>query len=335
MSPEPESGGTVDGVVPVAEPVSCAHETCAPSVDPTPSEGCPPPLRCRHIAAALDSTASAWELDDSPLGTRGWCWGSGPPLYFLNPLGGSARLFALTAWLLREDFRCMLVDWPSPRAGVRADLDLFAKDLQLLAESAGDSQIAVFGSSFGGAVALRSASMSPGLVDRLIVQGAAQVRHLSIAERVLAWGALRSRRTVRELPFSAQVLRINHSRWFPPLDPDRWQWFLDLIGEFPVSLLATQALALHNVDLAPDLRRIECPVLVLDTEGAGPRARQDQAALRAHLAQGYAASMHTTGLYPYLTHPHRLVKLIRQFVADPAAMAAASSEPSSFALRPT
>lgn len=325
----------MDGVVPVEEPVSCVQETCAPPVDPIPPEGCPPPLRCRHIAAALDSTASAWELDDSPLRTRGWCWGNGPPLYFLNPLGGSARLFALTAWLLREDFRCVLVDWQSPRAGVRADLDLFARDLRSLADSAGDSQIAVFGSSFGGAVALRSASMSPGLIDRLIVQGVSQRRHLSIAERLLAFGTQRSRRTVRELPFSAKVQRINHARWFPPLDPDRWQWFLDLMGEFPVSLLATQALALHDVDLAQDLQRIQCPVLVLDTEGAGPRARHDQAVLRAQLTEGYAASMHTTGLYPYLTHPHRLVKLIRQFLADPAELAAASSEPSSFALRPT
>jgi len=324
----------VDGIIPQDAAVSSNNETCAPPVSSATSEGCPPPLRCRHIAEALESTASAWQIDDSPLGTRGWCWGSGPPLYFLNPLGGSARLFALTAWLLRDEFRCMLVDWQPPRQGVRVDLSLFAADLQALAASAGDTRISVYAGSLGAAVALRTAATTPSLIDRLIVQGVARRQKLSLAERLLAFGAQRSPRTVRQLPFSAKVLRMNHARWFPPLDPDRWQWFLDVTGEFPAALLATQALALHRADLSVDLPRVQCPVLVLDTEGAGPKARVEQAALRDHLQHGHAASLHTTGLYPYLTHPHRLVKLIRQFMADPDMFAAMSTEPSAFALRP-
>ncbi|OYW41612.1 MAG: hypothetical protein B7Z45_03500 [Azorhizobium sp. 12-66-6] len=328
---------TVDGAIPLSTPGTSHQEVSFAdrALEPAPPEGCPPPLRCRQIAAALDELASPWEVAGSPLGTHGWCWGSGPPLYFLNPLGGSARVFTLAAWLLREDFRCVMIDWNPPLRGQPADLDAFAADFRSLADSADDQGITVFGGSFGGAVALKAAASAPGLIDRLIVQDVRVHQKLSWSELALAYAGRRSQRTVRQLPFSGKVQRLNHARWFPPLDAERWEWFLELIGDFPASLLATQALALHHADLSLELGKVGCPVLVLDTEGAGPQARVEQALLRKMLPRGHAASLHTTGLYPYLTHPHRLVKLVRQFVSDPDSLDGPSPVPEFFPLKPS
>lgn len=298
---------------------------------PTPGEGCPPPLRCREVAANLEQTATAWSLDDSALGTHGWTWGTGPAVYFLSPIGGCARLFALATWLLREEFRCVLIDWERPRSGARVSVQTFVDDLVAIADLHQDESLTLFGGDFGALLALQFAAQHPQRVDRVLVQGICMQRRLSLAERVLAGWYARSTKTLSQIPYHQRVQTINHQRWFPPLDFDRWNWFLETTGKIPVSLVAAQARAWHQTDLSQAVKRIACPVLFLHTEGMGPATQNQQELVASRVAEAHQTPLHTTGWHPYLTHPHRVAKLIRQFTADATAFDTAD-EPEFFPL---
>ena len=77
-----------------------------PAVAPGPSEGCPPPLRCRDVWRNVQDTADVWERT-TPRGATvsGWTMGHGPTVVFLSPFGGARDLFALVAWLMRDELR--------------------------------------------------------------------------------------------------------------------------------------------------------------------------------------------------------------------------------------
>lgn len=294
--------------------------------------GCPPPLRCREVAACFDQEASAWELEGSPLGTHGWCWGVGRPLYLLPPLGGNTRLLVLLAYLLREQYRCVFVDWHGPTGKTVPTLDLFATDLERVLTIADETDVALYASSFGAAVAIRTAARSPQRIGSLILHDVARQKRLSLGESLLTRVFRRSARALQQVPGRVRVAEINHRRWFPPLDPDRWEWFLEVTGETPLRLMAAQARSIHGVDQTADLQRLSMPVLVFDVEGLGPQACEEQQRVREHLPHGKTASLHSTGSYPGLTHPHRLKKLLEQFLAAPHEFAAETAAPEFFPL---
>uniref|UniRef100_A0A7C2JZN4 Alpha/beta hydrolase n=1 Tax=Schlesneria paludicola TaxID=360056 RepID=A0A7C2JZN4_9PLAN len=276
-----------------------------------PPEGCPPPLRCRQVAENWHAVATPWSLPGSPLGTQGTVGGTGTPLYFLNAFGGCAELFTLTAWLLREDVRCVLLDWSAPTDRRRMTLDDFAADVLAVADLLGDQQLAVYGATFGAAVAARLAATHPDRVSSVILQGAWEQRRLSVGERLLAWWHRRSTQSLSTWAHRAEFQAANHRVWFPPLDPDRWAWFLETTGTIPLALMAAQARALDRVNLAADHARLACPTLLLATEGDGPTSLGVQQRIAAAHPRFRYEYQHSTGQHPYLTHPHRLVKLLK------------------------
>jgi len=237
--------------------------------------------------------------------------GCGPPLYFVNGFAGAAALYSLAVWLLRDEFRCILYDVePAGRAGP-ISLGEFAEDLLAAASLHGDASFAAFGATAGGTIVLQAAVVAPERVERVILQSVPARCPLTWAERSVARWYVNSRRPVSQLPGRLRVQTFNHRRWFPPLDPDRWAFFLEMTGQQPVALPARQALALSATDLRPQLSSIQQPVLIVDTEGTGQRLSALQREAIAGLSSGRVEQLHTTGLHPYLTHPHRLVKLIQ------------------------
>ncbi|MBI1348581.1 alpha/beta fold hydrolase [bacterium] len=285
----------------------------------TPGEGCPPPLRCRDVAETMERIATPWSLNGSKFGTHGWTWGEGPAVYFLSPIGGCAHLYSLVSWLLREDFRCVLIDWDRPQAQSRWTAQTFVDDLIAIGDLHHDEQIHLYGGEFGGLLSLLWAAHQPRRISRVIVQGLVAQRRLSLAERVLAGWYANSSKTLAEIPYHARVQTINHRRWFPPLDLDRWEWFQETTGQIPVSLVVAQARAWHATHLPPALSQVTCPVLFVNTEGMGPATQRDQAVVASQISDSHSTPLHTTGWHPSLTHPHRVAKLIRQFIADPLA----------------
>lgn len=281
------------------------------------TEGCPPPLRSRDVWQAVQQQAARWTLPRGGYRLSGWTLGEGPPLYFVTGFAGTAALYSLLAWLLRDQYRCVIYEVDLSDRGGPVTLADFTTDLLDAATLLGDEVFSVYGATFGGMVAVQAAAVAGERLERLVLQSVPTRVTLSPAERLLAHCYRHSRRSLAHFPFRLTVQKWNHLRWFPPLDPDRWAFFLEETGRHPIAWPARQALALDGVDLRPLLPGLTQPVLLIDTEGTGHRLAQAQQELQSRLSHVHVERLHTTGLHPYLTHPHRVAKLIRSWWNEP------------------
>jgi hypothetical protein len=69
-----------------------------------------------------------------------------------------------------------------------------------------------------------------------------------------------------------------------------------------------------DLDFRSHLGSIVAPTLLIGTEGEGPNIRRWMRELQSGLTDVRTEDMHSSGLYPYLTHPHRVAKLVRTFL---------------------
>ena len=283
------------------------------------SEGCPSPLEWQDIVTEFRNQAEAWYLDRPRYRLTGRMWGSGPPLYLLNGMGGTLELYALLVWLLRDNYRCVLYDYPgtvSRGADARqASFTDYADDLLAVARQCGDDSFDLFATSFGTLVALGTMTRGESPIRHAILQGAFAHRSLSWAERALIRACQFHPGRLRHVPFRGLVQKQNHRQWFPHFDETRWQFFSENAGQVPVAALAARAGIIRDVDLRSSLPQIQQPVLLVRCEGEGLVSEECQTALEQGLPHTHTEHMHDTGHIPYLTHPHRLAKIIREFLA--------------------
>ncbi len=282
---------------------------------PPPGEPCPTPLVWQEVLAAYRSESAAWELTNGSHRLVGRTWGEGRPLYLLNGFAATAEMSALTIWLLREEFRCVVFDTLDDGVSRRSrpTMSDFASDVLAVADHHGDESVMVFGASFGAAVALQTALESPGRIAGLVLQHGFARRRLSMFERMLAAWCRRSRRTLSQFPGRRRIQELNHRRWFPPFDGTRFEFLVDSTGSIPLADLAQRALAVNGFDITSRLGEIACPVLLVRTEGEGGLEARSHAQLEHGLKGSRTEWMHSSGLHPALTHPHRLVKLLKTF----------------------
>lgn len=292
------------------------------SVD-TPPEGepCPTPLVWQEVLAAYRSESTEWELTNRSHRLIGRTWGQGRPLYLLNGFAATSEMFALTLWLLREQYRCVVFDTFENRESRKKPVTMsdFASDVLAVADHHGDESIGVFGASFGAAVGLQMALESPNRIAGLVLQHGFAKRRLSLSERMLATWCRRSRRTLYQFPWRRRIQELNHRRWFPPFDGTRFEFLVESTGSIPLAVLAQKAIAVNSFDISDRLGEITCPVLLLRTEGEGGLEARSHAQLEQGIKESRTEWMHSSGLHPALTHPHRLVKLLKSFFApEPA-----------------
>ena len=278
-------------------------------------DACPPPLVWQEVVAAYRADSRPWELDRGPRRLIGRTWGSGPPLYLLNGFVATAELFALLAYLLRDSFRCVMFDTlatPGLHRGKPAISD-FAEDLLAAADHHGDQSLCLFAPSFGSVVALQAALSRPDRIAGLVLQHGFASRRLTFSERLLAGWCRGSRRSLQSLPWRRRIQELNHRRWFPPFDGTRFEFLVESTGTIPLTDLAQKARAAHSVNLTGSLPDIKCPVLLVRTEGQGRLECAGHEVLEQGLPDSRTEWLHSTGLHPYLTHPHRLAKLVKPF----------------------
>jgi pimeloyl-ACP methyl ester carboxylesterase len=291
------------------------------TVDAPPvGEPCPTPRVWQEVLSAYRLESTAWELTNGSHRLIGHTWGQGRPLYLLNGFAATAEMSALTMWLLREQFRCVVFDTFEVGASLksRPTMSDFASDMLAVADHHNDEVIGLFGASFGAAVALQTALESPQRIGGLVLQHGFAQRRLSMAERMLAGWCLRSRRTLSKFPWRARIQEMNHRRWFPPFDGTRFEFLLDSTGLIPLADLARKGLAVNAFDVSSRLGEIACPVLLLRTEGEGPIEAASHAQLEKGLKDSRTEWLHSSGLHPALTHPHRLAKLLKSFFSPDA-----------------
>lgn len=329
----PEPGDALATTLACEHDVDCCHgethdEAHPQQPDPIPAtltdgagEPCPAPLMWQEICENYYRESVPWEITRGSDLITGRTWGCGKPLYLLNNFAATAELYALVAWLLRDEFRCVVFDVTTPdRSSARRNrptMQDFASDLFSVADAQGDSRFSLFGAGFGAAVALQATLDQPARIDGLILQHGFAKRRLSFFERLLTALCRRSRLSLDRLPQRRRFQAVNHQPWFPPYDHSRFEFLVESTGQLPLCDLARRAMAVNQFDVTNRLHEIHCPVMLLRTEGEGRKASESQSELEKLMDHPRVEWMHSAGQHPYLSHPHRVAKVIRSFFQLP------------------
>jgi pimeloyl-ACP methyl ester carboxylesterase len=223
-------------------------------------------------------------------------------------------LHALLVWLLRDRYRCVVFDYATPAARGKVSLADLADDLIAIADAAGDRRWDVFAPLFGGLVALEAIRRHPDRIGRAVLLGGFAHRSLSRSERFLIRACALHPGRFKHLPLRGILQTQSHRRWFPPFDKTRWQFLYDNTGAVPLAEMARRAAIIRDSDLRPVLNEVRQPVLLVKTEGEGKILEACGEELLQGLPNAKAEWMHDTGHFAYLTHPHRLAKLIDGFL---------------------
>jgi pimeloyl-ACP methyl ester carboxylesterase len=244
--------------------------------------------------------------------------GRGEPLVLVPGLAGSwkltlplarrlARRFEVITYGLRGD-RFPSFSTSLPQHGVW-DIGGHADDLASLIEHLGLECPAVFGVSFGGAIALELAAEYPSRVGALIVQGAdsrfRSTMGSSIARRVLERFPL-----PRDNGFLNQFFNLLHG--VKPEPGPLADFVVERIWDTDQSVMAQRLAQLESFDISDRLWKIDAPTLVL----AGSKDAIVSAARQKFLAQSIPGAklelLEGAGHIAFLTHPQEIVRAVQR-----------------------
>ena len=280
------------------------------SADAPSAEGCPPPMSWRQVLARFREESDRWVVKRDGYELCGRTWGQGPPLYLLSGIGGTCELFALVVWLLRDQFRCVVYDYPEEASTASG----MADDLFAVADFHGEHRFTVYAASFGSVPALTAILHKPDRLSHAILQTGFAHRSLSAVERLLIRVGRRLPGRLAQVPLVRTFQKQNHLWWFPPFDRSRWEFFVENTGAVPIRALANRAAVLREFGVRCQLGQIKQPVLLLQSEGDGNVAERCHRELESGLPHARTETLVGCGHIPYLTHPHRIAKLIRSFL---------------------
>ncbi len=239
---------------------------------------CSTSLTYVQIVDQFYEECDTWEIETSLGRVNGHSYGTGEPVYFINGAGVTSRFYAPIAWLLRDHYKSVIFDSPlyTPKELNRKNLsiDSLSGIVKDISESQQDSNITIYASSFGTMVALNCLTRYPDTFSRALLQGGYAHRELSFSEKGLS--------------------------------------FLGRL--FPGKTLAQQVGVISRTDLKNSLSCIKQPVLLIRTEGEGPVLGACQEELEKSLSNVKTEWIHNCGLIPYLSRPHAVAKLIRNYV---------------------
>jgi pimeloyl-ACP methyl ester carboxylesterase len=284
---------------------------------PGTPDTCPPPLEWRSVLDEFRRLSRGFAVDSPDSGgIRGRTFGSGSPLYVLGPAAGDCELFALLAWLLKDDHCCVFVEpqpvsWP-----VRPLPELRRQTCALLraADELGHERMSVLAVGAASIPALDLCLNAPGRIERLaLLHGRARLATSWLENAICLYGSLLPG-ALRSVPGWRRVQQRIHRYWFPPFDAGRFDFLLETLGRTPTAQAARRLRLWSGLDYRPRLSALQLPVLLMHTEGEGRAIDADMQQLQSALPQAQVVDLHSTGLYPYLTHPHRVAKLIREFL---------------------
>lgn len=292
-------------------------ELSSPLPGTTAAEPCPPPLEWRGVLDQFRAECREVACGTGRRAVSAAMFGAGQPLYFLGRAAGDRELFSLLAWLLRDEFCCVFVEYPAvgwPPGG----LEPFGAAVLLVADRLQHDRFALFAAGFGSGVALQlSLSAGERLTAQILVGGQAHLRLSGFEWGLLYWGSL-APGTIGHLPGWRALQRRNDRIWFPPFDRSRFDFLQQNLARSRTAQTARRVLLAARRDFRPQLRDVNVRTLLIGTEGEGAMVRASQEELRSNLARVEVEWMHSSGRFPYLTHPHRVAKLIRAFLAESA-----------------
>lgn len=275
--------------------------------------GCPTPLAWQDVLSEFRQQTESFQFPaPGGLTVRGCAMGQGPPLYFLNGLSATPEIFCLIVWLLREEFRCVLIEYPEEATS----LSQLAESVCSAADGFGDPEFDLFATSFGSAVALEILTTKAARIRRAVLQGPVNGIRLSLLERIATKAAQHSLGRMRHVPFFRAALQNNHRLWFPPIDPTRWHFLTLDVGSVKIRTVATRLRMLDRLDRTDQLSGIDTPTLVISSEGEAARHREAAELFADRIPDAESERIPNSGHVPFVSHPHRLAKLIGPFLRD-------------------
>lgn len=280
-------------------------------------DACPIPLSVPQVLEAFQEQSEPWELQGDGYAIKGRAWGTGPTLLFLNGLAGNSELYALAAWVLHKHYRCLFFDYPgttkNDEGKPKPSVDAWANDVVAIAEKFGEAPVHLFASSLGTAVGLTAMSRQPKLFGKAVFYGC-------VTNQKFNWTERAGLQMLRLLPFRLKSVPLrsvfqsnNHLPWFPGYDRPRWQLYLDITGQTPASQIARRSLMMADFD-AKTVAQVQSPVLLIGGEGEGQTAEKSRVHLEQQLPNSSSSFMHTAGQVPFFTHPHRVAKIVNEYL---------------------
>jgi 3-oxoadipate enol-lactonase len=291
----------------------------------------PAPLLLADILERFAQEAQQGVCDTGRYRCPYYVWGQGPPLLFIPGLSDDARSFVQVMVHLAERFRCIAYDLPAGRLdGARlsryAHADLVA-DVFCVLDHLGVRQSYVFGSSFGGTIALEALRARPGRLPRAMLQGSFARRPLTWAEYVAVRLIRRWPGSMRHVPLRQAALHRANYPFFADRQPELWEYFLERSNVHPIAAVAHRALIVHGLDLRPVLPHIRQPVLLVGGDRDPVIARVYEEELVQGLPNVRRIELFNCGHNPLFTHPEVLAELVRQFFTPPCPGADGSPVP--------
>jgi len=238
--------------------------------------------------------------------------GQGEPIVLVPGLAGGWKLVGPLASRLARHHRVLTYNlrgdrFPTGMARPRELGDL-ANDLGLLIEQLGLERPAVFGVSFGGAIALELAVEQPQRLGALIVQGAEARFRATL-------GATIARRVLERFPlpsdnrFVNQFFNLLHGG--KPEPGPLVDFVVERCWETDQSAMAERIALLETFDVTDRLWQIDVPTLVLagSRDIVVPPARQR--ALASAIPDARFELLEGAGHVAFLTHRTEVVRRVR------------------------
>src|SRR5882757_3076893 len=242
--------------------------------------------------------------------------GEGPPLVLLHSLLSDRASFDAIVPELSKSFRVIVSELPgfgrsqAVTGGLAAVADRMAEAVR---EAAAGADMTVLGNGYGGFVALQMAIRHPGIATRLILadSGAAfseagrdAFRNMAAASKAKGLSAI-TEVAMRRL--FAPEFQAEH----PDLMQDRREAFLNTDPD----VFQAACAALAELDLRPELTKVEVPVLVLVGEYDEATPPPMSCELAAGLPQAHLEIIPGCAHVPQLQSPEVFLDAIGDFLA--------------------
>jgi 3-oxoadipate enol-lactonase len=202
----------------------------------------------------IDDFTDPWESPETILLLHGNCESSAVWFGWVPHL---ARHFRV----VRPDMRGYGASTPVPR-DFPWSLDVVIDDFAKLMRSLGIERYHLVGAKIAGMIARRFAARFPERVQTLTVVGTPPPRY-DAAARVSALTAEIEKQGVE--PWARRTMAGRLGGCFPK---EGVEWWVQLMGRTPVSTQLCFIKNIPNADITADLPRIQCPTLVITTEGS-------------------------------------------------------------------
>ncbi len=193
---------------------------------------------------------------------------AGDPILFHHGIGARAEIWADWQVVLADRYRLVAFDMRGcgrshvPAADFKWSLDVLVDDLFAVADAAGLTRFHLVGESIGGTIALAAALARPGRIATLTVSNGA---HLGASiQRVEVWRGQLDEGGVKGWSEAFMRDRFHDDA----LSPERRAWFAAQQEEWPRESILNALGVLIGTDLAPRLREIVCPTLLLHPDGS-------------------------------------------------------------------